>query len=123
MQYYNLLYQFHSKNNENHSIKNNQSLRTPLLKTKCGFYSNNCGKKGKNFNDIRLDNKYVHDLGEWVAHGREQALPYRKLTKELNHVYPIMCLLSNYKLPSYPLANRIKDRGISKNFRVYKVYG
>ena len=68
-----------------------------------------------------MDNKYVHDLGEWVEHGREQALPYRKLTKEFNHVYPIICLLCNYKLPSYPETNRIKDKGINKIFRVYKV--
>ena len=40
---------------------------------------------------------------------------------ELSHVYPIICLQCNYKLPSYPEANRIKDKGISKIFRVYKV--
>ena len=85
------------------------------------FTQNIVEKRKKKFNDIKLDNKYVHDPGEWVEHGREQALPYRKLTKELNYVFPIICLQCYYKLPSYPVANSIKDKGISKIFQVYKV--
>ena len=77
---------------------------------------------GKKFNDIRPDNRYVPDLREWGEHGREQALPYRKLTKELSTVsIPkyVYCVITNFLLN--PLANKIKDRGISKIFRVYKV--